>query len=777
MMIRVTFRRLTCLSHLVSHTFILEKRANLSTSDGLGDILLTSRSKGLEGLGFVVTVPPMTDDEGTKLLLHEYSPSRLNAYQEKCSKIVQRLGGLPLAIDQAAAFIRYKQFPLDQLDDFLRLYDAQRKQVLRHTRRHFWKYGTVQIDGKEEENRAISAFTTWEMSFQRLGGDEARRRDIEHFLTVSAFLQPEQISESMFRHHWESSEAVPGWMKIFSDEGPAQDEYSPLSGPEEVWNSDPKGGQIDYEKSALDVEEGKMSIPRQGPWRPERFWELISRAHDLSLLDSIAGGATVAGVSFSLHPVICDWLQVREKVEPVRQYVCEAIKMVVDSVRQEDRAHSHLLRGRMILLGHINTCVEHDKRFSSEGQRLGQELESCEAAEWLALFYQDQGRYGIAEELLRQTFNTRRKTVGVEDSSTLTSMNNLAVALSDQGKYKEAEQMHRDILQVRERVLGKEHPDTLISMNNLALSLRHQGKYEEAEQMHREELQVTEKMLGKEHPSTLTSMGNLASALMDQGNYEEAEQMHREELQIWEKVLGKEHPDTLISMSNLALALWYQGKYEEAKQMHRDILQVREKVLGKEHPDTLTSMNNLALALSDQGKYEEAEQMHRDTLQVREKVLGKEHLDTLTSMNNLALALSDQGKYEEAEQMHREELQITERMLGKEHPSTLTSMDNLAVALSDQGKYEEAKQMHRDTLQAREKVLGKEHPDTLTSVSNLAYLLALRSRFVQAAIFYERAVAGYQRVLGPGHPTTIACAEQYSSLRNSLASKGLRTNS
>jgi hypothetical protein len=52
----------------------------------------------------------------------------------------------------------------------------------------------------------------------------------------------------------------------------------------------------------------------------------------------------------------------------------------------------------------------------------------------------------------------------------------------------EAEEIHRQALWLRKTVLGKEHPSTLTSVDNLALALRPQGKYEEAEEMHRQAL-------------------------------------------------------------------------------------------------------------------------------------------------------------------------------------------------------------------------------------------------------------------------------------------------
>jgi tetratricopeptide (TPR) repeat protein len=614
----------------------------------LGDILITTRSRGLEGLGKVLIVPPMTQQEGTELLLRDHPTTEVEAHQESCSKIVQRLGGLPLALDQAAGFIRYKQLRLDQLDEFLTLYEAQRKQVLRHTPRRFWKYVTVQVDGKEEENRAISAFTTWEMSFQQLEEDEARRRDIEHFFTVSAFLQPDQIGESLFRHYWESTQPAPAWMRIFSYEDFNRNECQQSLNPEGVTNSDLEGHPVALSESGSSAAGCETPMLSKIPWNAELFWDLISKAYDLSLLDSIADGASIDGSRFSLHPVICDWLQLRVGEESSHEFVCEAIEMVADSVWQMNGSVNHLLQARMILLGHVDTCVENNQRFSPDSRRLGQELRTCSAAECFASFYYAQGRYGVAEGLYRQAYDTRRKTIGIEDASTLTSMSDLATLLSCQGKYGEAEEIHRESLKLTRKVLGDEHPETLVSINNLATLLSDQGKYEEAEEMHRETLQLMRKVLGDEDPETLTSMNNLAYTLYCQGKYEEAGEIYREGLQLRRKILGDEHPKTLTSMNDVAVILSVQGKYGEAEEMYRETLQLKRKIQREDHPETLTSMNNLANTLRHQGKYEAAEVIHRETLKLRRKVLGEEHPSTLTSVYNLARLLELRSRFVEA---------------------------------------------------------------------------------------------------------------------------------
>jgi tetratricopeptide (TPR) repeat protein len=220
--------------------------------------------------------------------------------------------------------------------------------------------------------------------------------------------------------------------------------------------------------------------------------------------------------------------------------------------------------------------LAHEK--CSEAYEISQEMLGSEDQQTLtnvsilATVLRHQGKYEEAEKMNRRALEGYKKVLGAEHPDTLTSVSNLATVLRDQGKYEEAEKMNRRALEGREKVLGAEHPHTLTSVNNLAAVLGDQGKYEEAEKMNRRALEGYKKVLGAEHPHTLTSVNNLATVLGEQGKYEEAERMNRRALEGYKKVLGAEHPHTLTSVNNLAAVLREQGKYEEAEKMNRQAL-------------------------------------------------------------------------------------------------------------------------------------------------------------------------------------------------------------
>src|ERR1700733_3522302 len=209
----------TSSSRQVNHAFNIPflKPCNNLLLGGRGNVMFTSRSRDLDRLGTIVEVPPLSPEEGLTLLLRGYDVrDRQHDMKDEGSKIITRLGGLPLAIDQAAAYIQYKKIPLERLPKFLAEYEAHKEKILQYTPQNFWEYGTMQIHGREEENQAISAFTTWEMSFQQLESDILQKENAAHFLTVSAFLDHSNIGEYLFRNHWEANAPQPEWMQLFN---------------------------------------------------------------------------------------------------------------------------------------------------------------------------------------------------------------------------------------------------------------------------------------------------------------------------------------------------------------------------------------------------------------------------------------------------------------------------------------------------------------------------------------------------------------------------------
>ncbi|KAJ6452195.1 P-loop containing nucleoside triphosphate hydrolase protein [Mycena sanguinolenta] len=238
------------------------------------------------------------------------------------------------------------------------------------------------------------------------------------------------------------------------------------------------------------------------------------------------------------------------------------------------------------------------------------------------------------------------------------------------GCWKDAEALQVVVMEKRKRVLGEEHPSTLTSMANLAATYRSQGHWKDAEVLEVVVMEKRKQVLGEEHPHTLNTMGNLAVTYQNQGRWKDAEVLEVVVMENRKRALGEEHPHTLTSMANLASTYWNQGHWKDAEALQVMVLEKRKHVLGEEHPNTLTSMANLAATYRNQGRWKDAEALDMVVMETRKQVLGGEHPDTLTSMANLADTYSMQGRLKDAEALEVVVMEKRKHVLGEEHPHT-----------------------------------------------------------------------------------------------------------
>jgi eukaryotic-like serine/threonine-protein kinase len=268
------------------------------------------------------------------------------------------------------------------------------------------------------------------------------------------------------------------------------------------------------------------------------------------------------------------------------------------------------------------------------------------------------GLYAEARSLFQRALEIQRNTLGLGNSATLHTMNDLAAVFEVEGRLAEAEGLDREVLKIRRRELGSDHPDTVTSLVGLAVDVENQGRYAEAEKLNREALDIQHRVQGPNHWLTLLAASNLADVLTLERKYDEAEKLYRETLDSQRQVRGPDHPDTLSSMRGLANTLRAESRYVEAEKLFGETIEIHRRVLGSDHPDTLWSMERLARTLMEDGHYVEAENLFRETLEIRRRSAGAQNPDTLDTIEYLALDLSHEGHYADAAKLFREAVQI-----------------------------------------------------------------------------------------------------------------------
>jgi hypothetical protein len=235
------------------------------------------------------------------------------------------------------------------------------------------------------------------------------------------------------------------------------------------------------------------------------------------------------------------------------------------------------------------------------------------------------------------------RVLGPEHPHTLAARLSLANFTGRAGDAAGARDQVAALLPVCERVLGPEHLGTLNTPSNLAGYTGEAGDAAGARDQVAALLPVYEQVLGPEHPDSPAARSSLAHFTGQAGDAAGARDQYAALLPVHEHVFGPEHPDTLAARDSLAHWTGQAGDAAGARDQYAALLPIRERVSGPEHPATLTTRANLAAWTGETGNAAGARDQYAALLPIRERVLGPEHPHTLAARDNLAYWIGQAG--------------------------------------------------------------------------------------------------------------------------------------
>jgi len=563
-----------------------------------GHILLTSRAQLFDTLGIDSTfaLAKMQPQEALSFLFKRTKRTQSDQTESHAAEqLAAELGYLPLALEQAAAYIIAKGA---RFQDYLTSYQRQRLSLLNKAQPKTGEY-------------PASVASTWALNFQEVEQDPVAA-DI---LRVSAFLSPEGIPlELLTNGTSQLGPVIAGALATSEDPLALNEALEPLTRYSLI-QMDVDTQTYSMHRMVQEVLKDQMGVELQALWA-ERTVRAVGQS-----FPEVDYQTWTRCERLISHALLC-----AVYIDHWNMTFWEALNLLLQLgyyfyQRGQYREAEALWKRRLAKCEQV-LGSEHPNTLGSLNN--------------LALLYRALGKYEQAEPLYQRALETYEQVLGPEHPNTLSTINNLANLYSDQGKYEQAEPLYQRALTTSERVKGLEHPDTLSTVNNLALLYADQGKYEEAEPLYQRALATRERVLGPEHPDISQTLSNLANLYQDQGKYEKAEPLNQRALAIDEQVYGQDHQAVADDLNNLANLYSDQGKYEQAEPLYQRALSTRERVLGPEHPDTLSSLLDLALLYTDQGRYEQAEPLYHRALTNYERVLGPEHPTTIVVRNNYA---------------------------------------------------------------------------------------------------------------------------------------------
>ncbi|KAL7268612.1 hypothetical protein RUND412_008760 [Rhizina undulata] len=534
-----------------------------------GSVVITTRLPNLSRFGECVRIEEIGKEAGLELLLKSSGKMQKNpddSELREAREIVKMLGELPLALDQAGAYISSLET----------LFSAYRNKLRQGLKVVF----DTELDDPSLPSHKASVLTTWELSYQELP------EDARQLLELCAFLGNEDIPEELFRR----GKSGVSW--ILADENRFDDAMKSLF------------------KFSFAKRKDSASFwihPLVHSWVRENMESTLwiqTAENALTLVAStiVKSRNERRSDNWIFERRILSHLKVCQ--ENIAKYFSGSSSIkVAEAASAIGIAYEELGYYEQAEELCQSAVAGYEKALGSDDPLI------MDAVHDMALVLFKQKRYNEALQWYHRVLAGKTRVYGMDHPSTLDTIHYMALVFDDQGRHEYALEWYQRALAGKEKAHGKDHPSTLKTVNNMACIFDDQGRFEEALDFYKRALSGYEKGLGKDHPSTLDTVNNIALVFYHQGRYEEALELYNRALSGYEKGLGKDHPSTLDTVNNIALVFYHQGRYEEALELYNRALAGKEKALGKDHSITLDTVENMAIALHKLGRQEEVRKL------------------------------------------------------------------------------------------------------------------------------------------------------------------------
>ncbi|KAH7109735.1 hypothetical protein B0J13DRAFT_516870 [Dactylonectria estremocensis] len=367
-----------------------------------------------------------------------------------CDQLLELLDGLPLALAQAASYLRekgvdvttYVQIYKHQWDELMGSRDASSRPLL------------------DYEQGSIA--TTWMVSFKEI---ESKSTNAANLLRLWAFLDNKQLWHGLLGAAAVAggADGWPDWLREMARNV--------------VRFLDSIGLLLRY--SMIETQEGSAGSYSMHPV-VHRWASFLD--DDQQKQESARLALMVVGFSVPTRESKEYWV-FEQKLLPHAERCAEWMQEALSD------AGVWYIGDELVMfsLHRLGVLCSNQDKFKEAEEMYGRALEGYEKAlgphyistldtvNNLGSLYSDQGKFKEAEEMYERALEGYEKALGPHHTSTLNTVNNLGNLYSEQGKFKEAEEMYERALHGFQTALGPNHPKSSTVMHNMESLQRIEG--------------------------------------------------------------------------------------------------------------------------------------------------------------------------------------------------------------------------------------------------------------------------------------------------------------
>ena len=688
-----------------------EDLAHLIPSAG-GHVILTSRNQTWSNVWDAIQVNIFDRPESVALIQKRGNQISI----DDAHRLAEKLGDLPLALDQAASWQAATGMPVA---DYLDLFDEHHRVLL--------------AEGKPTSYPSTIAALV-KLAFQRLQNDFPA---VAQLLEMFAVLGAEPISIDLLR--WGKAADIPAPL------GPALKDSIALG---RIVRDLRKFGLASVDtKNRIQVHRLFQLVLRD-ELGEEQLGQIRTNVH--LLLGAANPSEPDDDDTHRAHAEIAPHVLPAELIEAESE---DALRVVLDQIR-----YLYVI-GDYEASRRLGDATFHSWAKRTGHPKLGPDGElTLLATRHLANTLLYLGINDRARELAELTLTRLRENpdFGPDHEHTLFSADVVAAVQRVAGEFELALATDRDNVERHQRVFGDEDEETLRNRGNLAVNLRMLSDFQGAYEIDSANVRKYEETLSEQDRPLLFAQSNLARDLYGLGRYAEALSLQERTLPTYRRTMrNPKHPQILLAVRTQAIAKRKTGRYEEALRAARENYRDTTARYGDSHQFALAATMTYANTLRVTGDLGEARGLALEATNRYRRVFGEKHPLTLTALVNSALILRTLGDLAEARRLDENAHATMAATLGAEHGYTLCAASGLANDLALTDETEAAQRLSAETLTMSRRSRGERHPYTLLCAVNAGFDMVAVGETERGQTELIAAIDALADLLGPTHPEAL----------------------
>lgn len=661
-----------------------------------GDILITTRNGKLNSIGCVTELNVFSDTEALDFMTKRTGMQKDNFLDE----IINILGKLPLACEQASAYI--KNTGVDY-KEYLDLFQTYRLQIFNEFR---------PLDYKE------TVATTWLMSLNKLDDENAIQ-----LLRIISFLAPENINSVVLE------KVTTRYFDKLNSKIKNRIEFDKIIAKLKMLSLI-KGSRTSFSIHRLLQEVIRDSLDNYQLELSRILWS----SHDNLDFDNSGLKEGIYGEKgFEWYKWLCPHL---EMIAGHGYEIRIELEIVSFIYNQIGAYYNWILSDCNIAEGMFNRSLEIRKKlFMSETTNDAFLTKFILSSINNIGLYMDKRNFKASEKILQETFDITNK-YGYQSLLTEIRLKTLyGDYYAKVEKIDEAKEWYSSALDI-EAVNDEEHLCQATTKLNLAAIYLEQGRLEKAYNFIQESLPYFEQKGEEEIVNVALAYKIYSDYYYEKRNMRNSEKFINKTIAIFQEIYPDNHPELIKAKSQLTKI--YALTNRDIEEIIKDMLDKTQQMYGENSSEYADILNISGHNYLELGKKDLAEKYCLESLKVRDSMCDFESIERADTLSNLGNLYIKMQKTEEAEMVIKQSLNIRLKILGKNHQKTLDSYNDLGVVLYYSEKYLESKEILSECSKLSTELLGEIHYKTLETNLNLAFAYFQTGEYYEAKKLYWR---------------------------------------